>query len=302
MSVRLAISLGDPLGIGPEVVAKAIAKKQNQDLELAIFGDKNLLSAPYVAKCSEAEAASAAANAFVQACDAVFAGEADALVTAPLHKAALADIPGGPFTGHTSYLAKRCEQQPIMTFVGKKLRVGLLSIHLPIVELQSTFVAMGVEGIAARIAFFARGLQQSFAIANPRIAVFGLNPHASEGGLIGDVDLRLISPAIEQARRQGFAISGPLPADGFFAAHSLGRNDYDGVLACYHDQGLGGFKALEPHGAQLSLGLPIIRTSVEHGTARNIAGQNRADPGSMIQAIDLAQELAIRRRSALSLP
>lgn len=296
MSVRLAISLGDPLGIGPEVVAKACQQLPDDAVELRIFGEQKLLAAPYVAQCSEAEAARAAAEAFVRASDAVFSGQADALVTAPLHKAALANIPGGPYSGHTSYLAKRCGLQPTMTFVGQNLRVGLLSIHLPIAELQQHFEALGVDGIAARIAFFAKGLEQSFGIAQPRIAVFGLNPHASEGGLIGDADLRLIGPAIAQARRQGLRIEGPLPADGFFAAQSLGRSHYDGVLACYHDQGLGGFKALEPHGAQLSLGLPIIRCSVEHGTARDIAGQDRADPGSMRKALNLARELAVQKQ------
>ena len=171
-------------------------------------------------------------------------------------------------------------------------RVGLRACGYKAIDaLPAYFNDLGAEGIAARIVFFARELSRAFAIGHPRIAVFGLDPHAGEGGLIGDADQRLIAPAIDLARQQGFNISGPLPADGFFAAHSLGRADYDGVLACYHDQGLGGFKALQPHGAQLSLGLPIIRSSVEHGTARDIAGQNRADAHSMISAIQLAATL-----------
>ena len=299
MSIRLAISLGDPLGLGPEVVAKALAVGLADGVKIDIFGDASLLNPPYIAQCSEAQAARAAAEAFVGASDAVFAGRADALVTAPLHKAALADLPGGPYTGHTSYLSRRSGAQPVMTFVGQKLRVGLLSIHLPVADLQRYFEQLGVQGISERIVFFASNLQQSFAIARPRVAVFGLNPHASEGGLIGDADLRLVGPAIKRARQQGFDIIGPLPADGFFAAHSLGRAHYDGVLACYHDQGLGGFKALEPHAAQLSLGLPIIRTSVEHGTARDIAGRNSADPGSMRAAIKLARQLVQRRDTDL---
>lgn len=297
MKIRLAVSLGDPLGIGPEVVAKALHQRPEMQDSVQIFGDQRLLQKPYIARCNEVQAAEQAASAFVEATEAVLRGEAEALVTAPLHKAALTQLAGGPFTGHTSYLAQRCAAQPLMTFVGHTLRLGLLTIHQPICEVAPALRALGLQGIAERIVFFAQGLNRDFALAQPRIAVLGLNPHASEGGLLGDEDLQLMQPAIALARGRGVDVQGPLPADGFFAEWVLRGPRFDGVLACYHDQGLVGFKTLEPQGAQLSLGLPIVRTSVEHGTARNIAGQDRAMPDSMISALLLADQVARSRQA-----
>jgi 4-hydroxythreonine-4-phosphate dehydrogenase len=184
-----------------------------------------------------------------------------------------------------------------MTFVADRLRVGLLTAHIPVAEVPRLLAEIGVTGIVRRISLFCRGLQDDLAIARPRIAVLGLNPHAGEDGLIGGEEARLLRPAIEEARRAGFDVRGPWPADGYFANVGRGLADYDGALACYHDQGLCGFKALAPAGGvHLTLGLRAIRTSCQHGTARDIAGQGKADASSMQAALRLAAEIAVRRQ------
>jgi len=199
--------------------------------------------------------------------------------------------------GQTGYLGHRFQGTPLMTFVAGPLRVGLLTVHIPIVEVPRLLAEIGVTGIVRRIAMFSRGLQDDLGVERPRIAVLGLNPHAGEEGLIGGEETRLLRPAIEEARRAGFDVSGPWPADGHFANLARGLTDHDGTLACYHDQGLCGFKALAPKdGVQLTLGLRAIRTSCQHGTARDLAGTGKADPTSMRNALWLAAEIAQRRR------
>lgn len=300
MKPRIAIPLGDPKGIGPEVVAAALAAPGVTDLlEPVLFGDPALLRAPHVADCSEAAAARAAADALHCAVDAVIAGQADALCTAPLNKAALVDLDGGPFMGQTGYLGYRFQGTPLMTFVADRLRAGLLTVHIPVAEVARLLAEIGVTGIVRRIAIFSRGLQDDLGVQRPRIAVLGLNPHAGEDGLIGSEETRLLRPAIEEARRAGFDVTGPWPADGHFANIGRGQIDHDGTLACYHDQALCGFKALTPRGGvQLTLGLRAIRTSCQHGTARDLAGKGAADASSMLAALRLAAEIAQRRHAA----
>ncbi|MBN2361858.1 MAG: 4-hydroxythreonine-4-phosphate dehydrogenase PdxA [Deltaproteobacteria bacterium] len=300
MKPRIAISLGDPRGVGPEVVAAALAAPGITDqLEPLVFGDPALLQPPHVARCTEAEAAHAAGEALHRAVDAVIDGRADALCTAPLHKTALLDIDGGPFMGQTGYLGYRFQGTPLMTFVAGRLRIALLSVHIPIGEVPRLLAEFGVTGIVRRIAIFDRGLRDDLGVERPRIALLGLNPHAGEDGLIGNDEERLLRPAVDEARRAGFDVSGPWPADGYFANAGRGALEHDGALACYHDQGLVGFKALAPReGVQLTLGLRAIRTSCQHGTARDRAGQGIADPSSMLEALRLAAEIAQRRSAA----
>ncbi|MFH1812086.1 MAG: 4-hydroxythreonine-4-phosphate dehydrogenase PdxA [Pseudomonadota bacterium] len=300
MSARLAITLGDPRGIGPEVVARALTDPDvHARCTPLIFGDATLLARPYVADCSEHDAALAAAAALKSGVDAVLEGRADALVTAPLHKSALLALDGGPYMGHTGYLAYRCQGTPLMVFVGPGMCLALLSIHVPVGEVPHLLTEIGSHGIARRLHIFADGLRQDLGIARPRIALLGLNPHAGEGGLLGVEEQRVLRPAIDEVRLLGIDVEGPLPADGYFGRVARDGPQHDGVVACYHDQGLVGFKTLVPRlGVQMSFGLPIVRTSVAHGTARDIAGQGRADAGSMTEALRLAIEIVDRRRLA----
>lgn len=300
MKPRVAISLGDPLGIGGEVVAKALATPGLTDaLEPVVFGDQALLSPPYVLTLDDKEAARQAATALHKATDAVMAGEVQALCTAPLNKAALMAIDGGPFMGQTGYLAYRCKGSPLMVFVGPSLRVALLTVHVPIAEVSKLLASIGVGGIARRLGMLADGLKRDLGIASPRLALLGLNPHAGEKGMMGGEEKQLLFPAVDEARAAGVQVEGPFSSDGLFSQVAAGEASYDGIMACYHDQGLVGFKALAPRGAaQMSMGLSVVRASCQHGTARDIAGQDRADPSSMVAALRLAAEVARRRAQA----
>lgn len=267
-------------------------------MEPVVFGDPELLSFPHVARCDEAEAARQAATALVQAVDATLAGETDAIVTAPLHKAALSALPGGPHLGHTGYLAFRAQGTPVMTFVGGELRLGLLTVHVPLEQVSHELIRMAPAGIAHRIRLFHDGLRRDLGVSRPRIAILGLNPHAGEDGLLGAEEAQILIPALQRLRAEGLFVDGPLPADGYFSEVAAVGPRHDGILACYHDQGLVGFKALVPRGGvQLTLGLNIIRTSCQHGTARALVGTGRVDPSSMEAAIRLAAEI-VRRRDA----
>lgn len=221
-------------------------------------------------------------------------GLLDAIVTGPIHKTAW-KMAGVPYPGHTELLGARFRTRRItMMFVGGPLRVALASIHEPLFELRHQFT---IGLVFQPIDLLHSALRDWFGIARPRIAVAGLNPHAGENGLFGDEESRVIEPAIEMARGHEIDAQGPFPADTLFRRAVHG--EFDGVVAMYHDQALIPIKLLAfDEAVNLTLGLPIIRTSVDHGTAFDIAGKNQADPGSMKSAIRLAIELCGKRRSA----
>ena len=229
------------------------------------------------------------------AIDGALAGRYDAIVTAPVQKSVINDA-GVAFTGHTEYLAARAQApQVVMMLAGDTahgpLRVALATTHLPLAEVPR---ALTVDGLVRVMQVLLHDLQQHFGIAQPRIAVTGLNPHAGEGGHLGREEIEVIAPAIARLRGAGHAVDGPLPADTLFVPSIVQR--YDAVLAMFHDQGLPVLKyATFGHGVNITLGLPFIRTSVDHGTALDIAGTGRADAGSMRAALALAVQLAARR-------
>jgi len=220
-------------------------------------------------------------------------GEFAALVTAPVQKSIIAEA-GLPFMGHTEYLAALCGAAlPVMLLVAGQLRVALATTHLP---LRAVPDAITRPGLLAVLDVLHGGLRDLLGIANPRIAVCGLNPHAGENGHLGNEEQQVIEPALQQARSQGLDVHGPFPADTLFVAHNLAP--YDAVLAMYHDQGLPVLKHAAFGGAvNVTLGLPIIRTSVDHGTALDLAGTGRADAGSLVAALELAVSLAALRRA-----
>ena len=216
------------------------------------------------------------------------AGEYDAMVTAPVQKSVINDA-GIVFTGHTEYLAEH-SQAPhvVMMLVGGGLRVALATTHLALSEVPG---AITQEGLVRTLQVLHSDLKKRFGIARPRILVAGLNPHSGESGHFGTEDMEIIAPAITKARAAGIEASGPLPADTLFVPERL--KGADCVLAMYHDQGLPVLKyASFGKGVNVTLGLPFVRTSVDHGTALDIAGSGRADPGSLIEAVNLAIQLA----------
>ena len=219
------------------------------------------------------------------------AGECAALVTAPIHKARLLDG-GFPYMGHTEFLAARCNRDVVMAFGGGKLRVALLTVHIPLADVPG---AIRPEDVVRVAGIFADGLRQFFDIDSPRLALCGLNPHAGESGKMGSEEDRFLAPGVELARAKGIQLSDPLPADTVFT-RAL-RGDFDGVLACYHDQGLAPLKAIDfGRSVNITMGLPFVRTSPDHGTANDIAWTGRADPSSMISALGLAARCVGKRR------
>lgn len=214
-------------------------------------------------------------------------GEFQAMVTAPVQKSVIADA-GVPFSGHTEYLAELTGAPlPVMMLTAGDLRVALATTHLP---LSAVGAALSTKKLLAVVRVIHASLRRHYGLQRPRILVCGLNPHAGESGHLGHEDIDIIAPAIEQARAEGIAASGPAPADTAFTPRSL--IDADIVLTMYHDQGLPVIKyAGFGHAVNVTLGLPIIRTSVDHGTALALAGTNKADPGSLIAAIEHAIEL-----------
>jgi 4-hydroxythreonine-4-phosphate dehydrogenase len=216
------------------------------------------------------------------------AGEFDAMVTAPVQKSVINDA-GIVFTGHTEYLAERAQApHVVMMLVGGGLRVALATTHLPLSEVPR---AINKENLVRTLRVVEDDLKKRFRIARPRILVAGLNPHSGESGHFGTEDIEIIAPAVAAARAAGIEASGPLPADTLFVPERLKAADC--VLAMYHDQGLPVLKyASFGRGVNVTLGLPFVRTSVDHGTALDIAGSGRADPGSLIEAVNLAIQLA----------
>jgi 4-hydroxythreonine-4-phosphate dehydrogenase len=222
----------------------------------------------------------------------VQAGAAAAVVTNPINKKALRDGAGFAFPGHTEYLAHLAGvTRPVMMLVSPDLRVVPVTTHIALAEVPGALTAALIEE-TARIT--ATALTRDFGIVRPRLAVAGLNPHAGEQGAMGREEIEVISPALERLRAEGLEIAGPLPADTMF--HAAARARYDVALTMYHDQGLIPLKALDfARGVNVTLGLPFIRTSPDHGTAYDIAGTGKADPTSLIEALNLAAVMASRR-------
>jgi 4-hydroxythreonine-4-phosphate dehydrogenase len=226
------------------------------------------------------------------AVDGCISGRFDAMVTAPVHKGIINDA-GVPFTGHTEYLAERTGARlPVMMLVGGGLRVALATTHLPLADVSAAITA---ERLADVLTILDADLKSRFGLAAPRILVCGLNPHAGEGGHLGREELDVIEPTLARLRAAGLQLTGPVPADTAFLPERV--SVHDAVLAMYHDQGLPVLKrAAFGAGVNVTLGLPIVRTSVDHGTALDLAGTGRADPGSLVAAARLAVELCTRRR------
>jgi len=294
---RIALTSGEPAGVGPELCVRVA--REARSVELVVIGDRALLSgAPRIEHVPLARASTpgkldpANARYVLAVLDRAIAGcrsgEFAAMVTAPVQKSVINDA-GIAFTGHTEYLAEHsAAEHVVMMLVGGGLRVALATTHLPLKDVPR---AISTAGLFATIKVLDADLRRRFRIARPRILVAGLNPHSGESGHLGHEDTDLIAPAIAAARAAGIEASGPLPADTLFVPERL-RNA-DAVLAMYHDQGLPVLKyASFGRGVNVTLGLPFVRTSVDHGTALDIAGSGRADPGSLREALELAIELA----------
>jgi 4-hydroxythreonine-4-phosphate dehydrogenase len=312
---RIAISLGDPAGIGPEIVMRALAARPNA--EVVVFGDLGVLTraaeaagvttaltgrvravtelaAGDVTPGKPNDAAGRAQAAYLAAAtDAVLAGEAAGLVTAPISKQWIARA-GFSFPGHTEYLAARAGVREFaMMLAGPTLRVTVATTHVPLREVPTLLT---VEAIATAIRLTAEGLVGGFGIPAPRVAVAGLNPHAGEAGRFGDEEERLVRPAIADARARLAAagvpaiVTGPHVPDSVFRQAADG--EFDAVVALYHDQGLIPMKLLDfDEGVNVTLGLPFVRTSPDHGTAYDIAGTGRARSDSFLAALDLAAKM-----------
>jgi 4-hydroxythreonine-4-phosphate dehydrogenase len=292
----IALTSGEPAGIGPELCERIAAEKFAA--RLVLIGDRSLF------KCGEVDhiplrrprvpgKLDTANSPYVlalldRAIAGCLAGEFDAMVTAPVQKSVINDA-GIAFTGHTEYLAEHAGvAHVVMMLVGGGLRVALATTHL---ALSAVPAAINTADLVKTLRVIHADLQKRFHIQRPRILVAGLNPHSGEGGHFGHEDADVIAPAIAEAKAAGIDASGPLPADTLFVPHRL--KGADAVLAMYHDQGLPVLKyASFGEGVNVTLGLPFVRTSVDHGTALDVAGTGRADPGSLIEAVKLAIQLA----------
>ena len=287
--LRIAITVGDPSGIGPEISLKAAEDARVQAAgEVVLYGpttDAELAAFP--SGKVTAEAGRSAYQTSKRAVSDVQAGRADALVTAPINKEAFAEA-GLPWRGHTELLAHLTGAPRVaMMFYSEVLRVVLATVHVPLADVTALLTPDRLE---ATIRLTAAELPR-FGFPNPRLAMAGLNPHAGEHGLLGREDEQILRPAVEVCRQAGINVVGPLPADTLFV--SATRGEYDAVVACYHDQGLIPAKLVAfGRTVNVTLGLPIVRTSVDHGTAFDISRQGIADPSSMVEAVLLAARLA----------
>lgn len=329
----LAVSLGDPAGIGPELLCEAWVRRDTAALPafFAVGGAGLLaqaaamrgLDVPIVAISDPSQAAAVFADALPvlggedaeytpgspdpagarlalssleQAAALAISGAASGIVTGPISKALLAEV-GFSYPGQTEFVADACgiaAADAVMMLAGPRLRTVPLTVHCALSEVPGR---LSVELIVARSRIAAAGLQNDFGIAQPRLAIAALNPHAGEGGKFGDEEQRIITPAINALRAEGIDATGPHPADALFAPHA--RDGYDLALCMYHDQALIPLKALDfDEGVNMTLGLPIIRTSPDHGTAFSIAGKRLADAGATIAAIRMAGEAAARRAAS----
>ena len=316
----LAISAGEPAGIGFDIILKSLPQLQ----DCIVIGDKNAitqrakqlgidvtitehsptepqqLQVDHIptrepVQCGQLNPTNATyvLSCLDHALRGTLDGKYDALVTAPLHKGVINDA-GIPFTGHTEYLAQQTKSEVVMLLVAGDLRVALATTHLPLAQVAQ---AITQKLLNSRISILYEELIRKFGIANPHIAVCGLNPHAGEQGHLGCEEIDVIAPAIAEFQRSNMNISGPHPADTLFTHEHL--RGVDAVLAMYHDQGLPVLKhAGFGHAVNTTLGLPIIRTSVDHGTALDLAGSGNCDAGSLIAAIQLAREQVARHNEA----
>lgn len=286
---RIAVTVGDPAGIGPEIARKAADDPRVRDAcEVVLYGPP--AGARFEPGVLSADAGRAAYDAICAAVRDAQAGVLGGIATAPVNKLAFARA-GLPWKGHTDLLAELTGAARVaMMFWSEPLKVVLASVHVPLAEVPRVLTRELLDDI---IDVTARELPR-FGITAPRLALAGLNPHAGEHGLIGSEEQRVLGPAVEAARARGINIQGPFPGDTVFVRAV--RGEFDAVIACYHDQGLIPVKLLAFGTAvNVTLGLPIIRTSVDHGTAFDIAGKDAADPSSMIEATLLAARLAASR-------
>lgn len=319
-SAPLAITAGEPAGIGPDLCVRLAAEPPG--FPLVVIADRELLQqraeqlgialriqdyvagqvvpvgtlpvihVPLAVPCQSGvlDAANggyvlATLRRALQGCQ---SGEFSGMVTAPVHKGIINDA-GIPFTGHTEYLAEQTGTPlVVMMLVGGGMRVALATTHLALREVPGAITAPLLDEV---LRIIRRDLQHRFGIAQPRILVAGLNPHAGEGGYLGREEIEVMIPVLDRLRAEGFDVSAPLPADTLFTPHKLAQCDC--VLAMYHDQGLPVLKhASFGAGVNVTLGLPVIRTSVDHGTALDLAGTGKANVGSLLEAIRLAAEMA----------
>jgi 4-hydroxythreonine-4-phosphate dehydrogenase len=285
----VAITVGDPSGIGPEIARQASSDARVTAVcDPVLYGPHTVEAlAPFPVGQVDASSGLAAYDAVVQATRDALAGRVAAIATAPINKAAWA-LAGLPWRGHTDLLAHLCDTPDVaMMFWSDALRVVLATVHIPLAEVPA---AVTTPGLAQIIRLTAASLPR-FGVSAPRLAVAGLNPHAGEHGLLGREDDDVIRPAVMAARAAGVTVDGPYPADTLFVRAS--RGEFDAVIAMYHDQGLVPVKLVAfGRAVNVTLGLPIVRTSVDHGTAFDIARQGKADPGSLIEAVVLAARLA----------
>jgi len=313
-ALKIALTMGDPAGIGPEQVVQVAADPEFKDIELTVYGSRDVVSEaarryaggvmPRMKEVGElsfsdfevcresAECGAAARDAVVAATQDAIDGKVDAIVTAPMNKASV-NLAGIPFTGHTELIAEMCgvENYAMMQSDGD-LRVAFVTTHIPLVEVA----AQASKERIVEVAHLFNNVCKAEGVGAPRIAVAGINPHAGENGYMGREDEDVVKPAMSMLKEQGIGVDGPFPSDTLFI-ESI-RTQYDGILAMYHDQGHIPFKMLAfDRGVNSTLGLPIIRTSVDHGTAFNIAWQGKADLGSLKAALRTAIVRASSRQA-----
>lgn len=330
MIAPLAVSMGDPAGIGPEIVAKAwkarelhslapffavgdvravqavwdgpVAGIDSPDAAAAVFPDALPVfpiagDGAIVPGTPDLEGARVALQALELATGLTHSGAAGALVTAPVSKAQLYQV-GFDYPGQTEFVAERCGiagDNAVMMLAGPTLRVVPITVHVPLARVSAVLT---VDLVLAKARVTARGLYRNFGIEKPRLAFAGLNPHAGEGGAIGREEIEVIAPAIARLREEGIDAVGPFAGDTMF--HPRARAMFDAALCPYHDQALIPIKTLHfDEGVNITLGLPIVRTSPDHGTAFDLAGRDAAEPGAMIAAIRMAASAA-QRRAALA--
>lgn len=321
---RLAITAGEPAGIGPELLIKLAATSVAADL--VAIGDRGLLQRAAVRcglsielieddgsaidqrvsgtlrlrhmplQAEEVPGQPDPANAryvlstLSEAAEGCTAGRYDAIVTAPLQKSSINDA-GIRFSGHTEFFAEYAKADVVMMLASPELRVALATTHMPLADVPAAITRASLTKV---LQIVDHALRQTFGMPQPRIAVLGLNPHAGEGGHLGREEIDTIIPTMDTLREGGMQLLGPLPADTAFVPSQ--RAHYDAVLAMYHDQALPVLKSEAfDRTVNLTLGLPFIRTSVDHGTALDLAGSGRADPASLVAATRLAMELTARR-------
>ena len=309
--LKIALTAGEPAGIGPDLCVLLVQRLP--DADITVIADRelitsrarvlglsperlNILHVPMSAPATPGQLNSANSGYVLEtlrrAATGCMHGEFDAMVTAPVHKGIINDA-GIPFTGHTEFLAElTATPQVVMMLVGGGMRVALATTHLPLRAVPDAITPKSLERV---IRILHADLVKRFGIPHPCIYVAGLNPHAGEGGHLGREEIEVITPLLERLRAQGMHLIGPLPADTMFSQKNIAAAD--AFLAMYHDQGLTVLKhASFGEGVNVTLGMPIIRTSVDHGTALDLAGTGRADCGSLEQAIALAMTLAATRQ------